>query len=253
MLLIAVSAILTSAIGGLAGTIADWVGLPGGAGVVALVGLLAGILFDTLIMVVAAPAADGCAPALAQRPVRAPSSAGAVIAVLKPSAGFLISHATGNPLLSAVAIPVGLLFWLNLMSRVVLLASSWPADDVDLATLSDEARRTALATAARPSSRHCQPPPTPPGLPYAAAPPVPRPLSGRRGLLRRPGPRTARVRVRRSTSSRAVDRLSVAAGRSSEPPERVSPEPYVADTAADLPSTRCTERTGWSSRCDDTV
>ena len=44
-------------------------------------------------------------------------------------------------MLSAVAIPVGLLFWLNLMSRVVLLASAWAADHVDLVTLSDEGRR----------------------------------------------------------------------------------------------------------------
>ena len=69
---------------------------------------------------------------------------------MKVFSGFLIGHATANPLLSAVAIPVGLLFWLNLMSRVVLLASSWAAGDVDLATPFDEARRTALTTAARP-------------------------------------------------------------------------------------------------------
>ena len=114
-----------------------------------MVGLVAGIVFDTLIMVVLLRLLTG-AP-LPWRNVRQGALlGGTVIAVMKVFGGFLISHATANPLLSAVAIPVGLLFWLNLMSRVVLLASSWAAGDVDLATLSDEARRTALATAARP-------------------------------------------------------------------------------------------------------
>ena len=76
-LLIAVSAILSSAIGGLAGTIADWVGLPGGAVLVGLVGLLAGIFFDTLIMVVLLRVLSGRPAAVAQRPSgRAPRRSG---------------------------------------------------------------------------------------------------------------------------------------------------------------------------------
>jgi membrane protein len=211
--LIAVSAILTSAIGGLAGTIADWVGLPGGAVVVALVGLLAGILFDTLIMVVLLRLLTG-AP-LPWRNVRQGALlGGAVIAVLKLFGGFLISQVSGNPLLSAVAIPVGLLFWLNVMSRVVLLASSWAADDVDLATLSDETRRTALATTTRPP--FLAPLPATADLstlPYAAVPPLARPLSDRWA----PSGSEAATQVAGATSeqrrpSRAVDRVSIAAG-----------------------------------------
>ena len=132
--LIAVSAILSSAVGGLAGTIAERVGLPGGAALVGVVGLLAGIVFDTLIMVVLLRLLTG-APLPWRNVRRGALLGGTVIAVMKLFSGFLIGHATANPLLSAVAIPVGLLFWLNLMSRVVLLASSWAAGDVDLATL----------------------------------------------------------------------------------------------------------------------
>ena len=209
--LIAVSAILTSAIGGLAGTIADWLGLPGGAVLVALVGLLAGILFDTLIMVVLLRLLTG-AP-LPWRNVRQGALlGGAVIAVLKLFGGFLISHATGNPLLSAVAIPVGLLFWLNLMSRVVLLASSWAADDVDLATLSDEARRTALAATARPP--FLAPLPATADLsrlPYAAVAPVARPLSDRVAATGS-DPQVVGVAPSERRPSRAVDRVSIAAG-----------------------------------------
>ncbi|WP_404392341.1 YihY/virulence factor BrkB family protein [Humibacillus xanthopallidus] len=210
--LIAVSAILTSAIGGLAGTIADWVGLPGGAVLVAAVGLLAGILFDTLIMVVLLRLLTG-AP-LPWRNVRQGALlGGAVIAVLKLFGGFLISHATGNPLLSAVAIPVGLLFWLNVMSRVVLLASSWAADDVDLATLSDEARRTALATTARPP--FLAPLPATADLsrlPYAAVTPVARPLADVAASGSEAGQQVSGAASGERRASRAVDRVSIAAG-----------------------------------------
>jgi membrane protein len=211
-LLIAVSAILSSSIGGLAGTIADWVGLPGGAVLVGLAGLLAGVVFDTLIMVVLLRLLTG-AP-LPWRNVRHGALlGGAIITVLKLFGGFLISHATGNPLLSAVAIPVGLLFWLNLMSRIVLLASSWAAGDVDLATLSDETRRTALATARRP--RFLAPLPATADtslLPYAAGPPVPAALTSLPASSHTAGRRAAGSASGGAGSSRAVDRVSVAAG-----------------------------------------
>jgi membrane protein len=49
--------------------------------------------------------------------------------------GLLIARATSNPLLGAVAVGVGLLFWLNLMSRVTLLSAAWAANDADVATV----------------------------------------------------------------------------------------------------------------------
>jgi membrane protein len=205
-LLIAVSAILSSAIGGLTGTLAEWVGLPDGAVLVGLVGLVAGIFFDTLIMVVLLRVLSG-AP-LPWRNVRQGALlGGALITVLKLFGGFLISHATANPILSAVAIPVGLLFWLNLMSRVVLLASSWAADHVDLVTLSDETRRTALATAVRPPFLAPLPATADTTtLPYAAAPPLSRRASETATSPYGGG------RVGAPHSSRSVDRVSAVAG-----------------------------------------
>ena len=112
-----------------------------------------------------------------------------------------------------MAIPVGLLFWLNLMSRVVLLASSWAAGDVDLATLSDEGPRTALATAPRPP--FVKPLPATVDttlLPYAGSLAVAGPLTespassgGGAGRLCESGAGAGR-------SSRAADRVSIAAG-----------------------------------------
>ena len=135
--LIAVSAILSSAIGALAGTIADWFGLPGGAALVGAVGLLAGFAFDTLIMVVLLRLLTD-APLPSRNVRQGALLGGATISVMQLFAGFLIGRAMANPLLSAVAIPVGLLFWLNLMSRVVLIASSWAADDVHFAAEPDD-------------------------------------------------------------------------------------------------------------------
>ena len=210
--LIAVSAILSSAAGGLAGTIAERMGLPGGAALVGVVGLLAGIVFDTLIMVVLLRVLTG-APLPWRNVRRGALLGGTVIAVMKLFSGFLVSHATANPLLSAVAIPVGLLFWLNLMSRVVLLAGSWAAGDVDLATLSDEARRTALATAPRPPFLAPLPATVDTTrLPYAGSPAV----AGQRTE----SPASSSDRAGHSAgkaagvgrSSRAADRIGIAAG-----------------------------------------
>ncbi|GGN09129.1 hypothetical protein GCM10009721_41250 [Terrabacter tumescens] len=130
-LAIAVSAILTSAVGGLAERVAGWIGLAGNGFLVGLLGLLAGVVFDTLILVVLLRMLSGVP--LPMHNVRQGAVLGAVIlTVLKLFGGFLISHATSNPLLGAVAVAVGLLFWLNLMSKVVLLSAAWAANDVDL-------------------------------------------------------------------------------------------------------------------------
>jgi membrane protein len=130
-LLVALSAIFTSAVGGLAGTIAGALGIPDGALLVGAAGLVTGAVFDTIVMVVLLRLLTGVS--LPWRNLRRGAIFGGVaITVLKLSGGFLIGHATANPVLSAVAIPVGLLFWLNLMSRIVLFSSAWAAGDADL-------------------------------------------------------------------------------------------------------------------------
>ena len=135
-LAIAVSAIVTSAIGGLAELLAGWVGLEGNGLLIGGVGLLAGVAFDTLILVVLLRLLSGVQ--LPMRNVRQGAVLGAVVlTLLKLFGGFLIGRASANPLLGAVAVAVGLLFWLNLMSKVVLLSAAWSANDVDLARSSD--------------------------------------------------------------------------------------------------------------------
>src|SRR6478736_4819918 len=194
---VAVSAILTSSIGGLAEQVAGWVGLEGNGLLVGLLGLL--IVFDTFILVVLLRTLSG-AP-LPLRDIRQGAVIGAVIlTLLKLFGGFLVSHATANPLLGAVALSVGLLFWLDLMSKVILLSAAWAANDVDLDALGDDTGRSTLSRAARPVFIA----PLASGadtslVPYAAAP-----------LEVAPG--HADVAGRDVAGSRVVDRVSLAAG-----------------------------------------
>ena len=133
---IALSAILTSTVGGLAAQVAGWIGL-GGGGVVTIVGLLIGVTFDTLLMVVLLRMLSGVPLPWAN--VRNGAVLGAILlTIMKFFGGTLIARATSNPLLGTVAVAVGLLFWLNLMSRVVLLSAAWAANDVDVARLAGE-------------------------------------------------------------------------------------------------------------------
>lgn len=192
---IAVSAIVTSLAGGLAQRVAGWVGLEGNGALVGLVGLVVGIVFDTLILVVLLRMLSG-AP-LPMRNVRQGAVAGATaLTVLKLFAGFLIGRVSGNPLLGAVAVAVGLLFWLNVMSRVILLSAAWVVGDVDLGQLGDDTKRSALARALRPAFVAPLPATADASLvPYAAAP-----VSAHRTAPGRP------------PATRAVDRVSLAAG-----------------------------------------
>jgi membrane protein len=193
---IAVSAILTSAVGGLAERVAGWIGLSGNGFLIGLLGLLVGVVFDTLILVVLLRMLSGVP--LPMHNVRQGAVLGAaVLTALKLFGGFLVSHVTANPLLGAVAVSVGLLFWLNLMSKVILLSSAWAANDVDLG-------RPASAVSA-PSA--AQPDPT--RVPYAVSPVAVGPSGGRQHGQEQ-GVSQGDGRERRP--SRATDRASLTAG-----------------------------------------
>lgn len=141
---VALSALLTGSVGGLAGRLAGWVGLPGEGVLVAAAGLAVGLAVDTLLLVV-------LLRVLSRVPLpwanvrRAALVGAAALTLLKFFGGQLIAYASANPLLGAVAVAVGLLFWLNLMARVVLLVAAWAANDVDLS------RPAALAAADLPT------------------------------------------------------------------------------------------------------
>lgn len=173
---IAVSAVGTSLLFGLAGHVAVWAGLPEDGLLVTLFGLVVGAAFDTLLMVILLRLLSGVA--LPWSNVRNGAVLGAVgLTLLKLFAGTLVGRATANPLLGAVAVAVGLLFWLNLVSRVVLFSAAWAAADTDVA------RSSGLVPEPEVSE-----PTVPTPEPYAAEP-APRP-----------------------TPSRAIDLVSLASG-----------------------------------------
>ncbi|MQA81504.1 MAG: hypothetical protein GEV10_23985 [Streptosporangiales bacterium] len=65
--------------------------------------------------------------------------------ILKLAGTFLVGRTTSNPVYGAFAIMVGLLVWINFVSRITLLAAAWTAtavpdaaEDDDAATLPDE-------------------------------------------------------------------------------------------------------------------
>jgi membrane protein len=52
---------------------------------------------------------------------------GLLLTVVKVFGAQLIANATKSPLLGSVVVVVGLLFWLNLIARIVILTAAWAA------------------------------------------------------------------------------------------------------------------------------
>ena len=208
---VVVSAVLTSAAGGLASWVASVVGLAGNGAVVGLAGAAVGFAVDTLIMVVLLRVLSGVP--LPWPSVRHAALLGALaLTVLKLLGAWLIGRATANPLLGAVALSVGLLVWLNLISRVVLLSAAWAAGRADLSGLAPQDAAMGPAGVPRPSFVAPVAARSDTRLvPYGGADPEAHPESSA-GTATGPAAGPSSGRVARVGASRAVDRASVAAG-----------------------------------------
>jgi membrane protein len=175
--------VVSSAADGLLGS----VGLSGSVAGEVLIGVLSSVILlfvDATVLVILFRVLAGLH--LPPEDLRDSALAGAVaLGVLKIFAGFLLGRVSDNRFLATFAVALGLLIWLNLMSRVTLLSAAWAAQTaldrghlVD-ATPGEPSRRVvALAMATT----------------LAGAPPEPRPL------------------FTPVVSPRAADRVSVAAG-----------------------------------------
>ncbi|OFE14813.1 hypothetical protein BA895_09070 [Humibacillus sp. DSM 29435] len=199
---IAVSAAVSSIAGGLTEQVAGVVGLGDSEWLVTVVGLLLGVAFDAGLMVLMIRVLSGVP--LPWHNVRDGAIFGAVLlGLLKYFGVALIANATKNPLLGAVAVAVGLLFWLNLMARVILLSAAWAATRVDIATIVSGEAVNPFARVVRPAFVA----PLTAGddttlVPYAGGPPRVDPTSlPAAGAAASP-----------SGPSRAADRVSMAAG-----------------------------------------
>lgn len=124
------SAVLTSVVGGAASWLAELVGLGGHPVLVTVVGLTVGLSIDTAVVALLLRTLSGVR--LSWRDVRVPSLVGGLgLTVLKYFGGVLIQLATRNPVFGSIVVVVGLLFWLNLIAKLILLAAAWAANDVD--------------------------------------------------------------------------------------------------------------------------
>ena len=106
--------------------------VPGGPFALSLLAALVGFSIDTGVMVVLLRFLSGVP--LPWRDIRNGAIVGGVgLTIAKALGATLIAQATRNPLFGSVVVVIGLLFWLNLIAKIVLLAASWAANDIDAA------------------------------------------------------------------------------------------------------------------------
>lgn len=127
---IAVFAVLTTSVGFAAGLIAQWFGIAGQGGALIVVGFVVNVLADTGLMMVMLRVVSGV-PVTWRILVQGSLVGGVGLSVLKFSAATLLPRLTANPLFASFAIVVGLLVWLNLVARLILIAAAWAANDMD--------------------------------------------------------------------------------------------------------------------------
>ncbi len=208
------SAGLTTVSGGALAWLADRFSIGGlSASLIWLAGVLVSLLVDTLVMVILLRVLSGVP--LPWRDIRQGALLGAAgLTLLKLVGAQLIAQATRNPLFGSIVVVVGLLFWLNLIGRLVLLAAAWAANDIDdsLARLqADHPERPERAPLSDQPGR-----PDQPGMPPAAGAPGPRIgalLADDPDAGVDPADDLARARAGLPTLTRRdQDRVSVAAG-----------------------------------------
>jgi membrane protein len=136
MALLGVGIVLSAAVGAVAGAAAGWlaeiVGLGSHGWPLTTVSLLVGVLLDSTLVAIMLRVLTGVAlpwPVLRN----AALFGGIALTLLKKFATVLLASTLGNPLFAGFAFVVGLLVWLNFMSRVLLISAAWAANDLDVA------------------------------------------------------------------------------------------------------------------------
>lgn len=135
-LAIVVSAAVTGVASALTGWIAEAIGLGGQQWLLRAIALVIGAALDGVVVLVMLRLLSG---------VDVPWSGllgGAVVGgigltLLKLLGTTLIAGTTENPLFASVALVVGLLAWLNFMSRIILLSAAWSANSLDAVAVAD--------------------------------------------------------------------------------------------------------------------
>lgn len=156
---ILVSAVLSGFVNTATGRVLDWIGLSpdstGGKVLLPIAGFLVVLLVDFAIYLVLLRVLSGVPmPWSDLRPAALLGAVGA--GVLKVAVSYGIVGSSTNPVLASVAIVVGLLVVMNLLSRLTLLAAAWAAvgwDQQIQAAVAGEAAEVAEVAGARPRGR----------------------------------------------------------------------------------------------------
>lgn len=144
-----VSAVLTSVVGAAGDWVSKRIGVGDNTILVTVIGILVGFAVDVGVLVLLLRVLSGVT--LPWSVVRQSALVGgALLGVVKIFGLELIHNATKSPLLGSVAIVIGLLFWLNLIARIVLLSACWAYLDAAAET-SDETSEAREATAGAPT------------------------------------------------------------------------------------------------------
>ncbi|HEY7717334.1 MAG TPA: YihY/virulence factor BrkB family protein [Pedococcus sp.] len=137
MALFGVAIVVSAAVGAVAGAAAGWVSGLVGLGEqewpLTVVSLLVGMALDGVIIALMLRVLAGVDipwPVLRN----AALFGGVALTLLKKFGTVLLQGTVGNPLFASFALVVGLLVWLNLMSRLVLISAAWAANDLVVAT-----------------------------------------------------------------------------------------------------------------------
>lgn len=137
LVLLGIAILLSAVVGGIAGAAAQWaaelVGLESQAWLLTVVALVVGVLLDAAIIMLMLRVLTGVD--VPWRGLRNAALFGGIgLTLLKKFGTLLLTSTTSNPLFLTIATVVGLLVWLNFMSRIILISAAWAANDLDTAT-----------------------------------------------------------------------------------------------------------------------
>ncbi len=135
-LAIVVSAVVGSVVGASAQWLAGLIGMPGQGWPLEVVATVIGVVVDGVIIIVMLRVLSGVAVPAAPL-FEAAVIGGVGLTVLKRVGAALLTGTLSNPLYASFAVVVGLLVWLNLMSRIVLLSAAWAADGLPVASVEE--------------------------------------------------------------------------------------------------------------------
>ncbi|HEV7146598.1 MAG TPA: YihY/virulence factor BrkB family protein [Pedococcus sp.] len=125
------SAVVAGFANGAAGFAAEHVGLGSKGWLVALVGILVQAVLNTAVVALILRLLTGLD--LSWQTLRNGAAFGGIgLTLLQLFCARLIAGTTHNPVFASIAVVVGLLVFLNFISRVLLVAASWTANDAEL-------------------------------------------------------------------------------------------------------------------------